>query len=265
MPSVQAGEPQLLPPEVIQKRFDAIHSLNEDRANELRRLFAEAGCDSANYAEQSFRSSPLPNISCRLRGESAQTVVVTAHYDRKKGPGEGAIDNWTGAALLPSLLETLKGSRRRYTFEFVAFTDEERGLIGSREYVQNLSKQRRAELLLGVNIDCIGLAGPIRIAAERVDELLLNFAGVVGGRVKVGVGSEAVGAGYDSDASPLIAWKIPVIDFHSLTPKSLPLLHSKADVRTTIDSKSYYQHYRFLAAYLAYLDENVESASRPVN
>jgi hypothetical protein len=37
------------------------------------------------------------------------------------------------------------------------------------------------------------------------------------------------------------------------------LLHSKKDVRTAIDAKSYYDDYRFLAAYLAYLDATVDA------
>lgn len=256
--STLAGEPALLPVETIQQRFAALRPANEDRAVEIRRLFSEAGCDVKHYSEQRFRSSPSPNIICTLPGESRRTIVVSAHYDRRKGAGEGAIDNWSGAALLPSLFESLRAEKRRYTFEFVAFTDEEIGLIGSREYVQNLSKQQRADLLLGVNVDCVGLAGPIRIAAERAHDLLLSFAAVVGEKTKVGVGADVLGPMYDSDASPFAGWGIPVIDFHSLTRDTLSILHGKRDVRTALDGGSYYNHYRFLAAFLAYLDSNVE-------
>ena len=260
---LRAGQSEtLLPPNVIHERFARLASANEDRAAEIRKLFLEAGCDTTHFSETKLRSSSLPNIACVVPGLSRQTVVVTAHYDRHKGAGDGAIDNWSGASLLPSLLETHKRSSRRLTFEFVAFTDEERGLIGSREYVLALTKEQRRNVLLNVNIDCIGLKGPIRIAAERADSLLMQFSAIVGDATKVRVGADILGKKFDSDASSFASWKIPVIDFHSLTRETLPLLHSKRDVRTALDLESSYEHYRFLANYLEYLDSNVDKPAR---
>jgi len=61
-----------------------------------------------------------------------------------------------------------------------------------------------------------------------------------------------------------MAWNIPVIDLHSLTPETLHLLHSKRDLRTALDPKSYYDDYRFLASFLSYLDHilDIPPASR---
>src|SRR5262249_36180962 len=159
-----------------------------------------------------------------------------------------------------SLFEGLKSSQPRLTFEFIGFTDEEKGLVGSRDYAAQLSKEHRTRILLNVNIDSIGLAGPIRVWSGRSDEFLLTSAAVVGDQVKVPIAAAPLDRRYDSDASAFSAFRIPVIDFHSLTQDKLTLLHSKQDVRSALDSKSYYGHYRFLAAYLAYLDANVESA-----
>ena len=69
---------------------------------------------------------------------------------------------------------------------------------------------------------------------------------------------------YDSDAAAFTAWKIPIIDFHSLSQDTIHLLHSKRDVRTAIDLKSYYNHYRFLVAYLVYLDATIDSVPDPL-
>jgi Zn-dependent M28 family amino/carboxypeptidase len=255
--SFAADEPRILGPDAIQSRFSRLHSKNDERALELRRLFMEAGCESKNYSEDRILSSKLPNLICVLAGSSKQTVVVSAHFDNR-GPGEGAIDNWSGASLLPSLFESLSGSPHRLTFEFIAFTDEEKGLIGSRDFAGHLSKEDRAEILLNVNIDCVGLAGPIRAWSGRSDDFLLTAAAVVADQIKVGIGADALGKRYDSDAAVFIAWKIPAIDVHSLTRDTLPLLHSKRDVRAALDAKSYYDHYRFLAAYLAYLDATID-------
>jgi len=253
-----ADAPRILPPDTIQSRFSRLHSKNEERAMELRRLFMEAGCESKNYLEDKILSSKWPNLICSLPGSSKRTIVVGAHFDNR-GPGEGAIDNWSGASLLPSLFESLSDSPHHLTFEFIAFTDEERGLIGSRDYSGHLSKDQRAAIVLNVNIDSIGLPGPIRVWSGRSDDFLLTSAALVADQLKISVGAQSLDQRYDSDAAAFMAWKIPVIDFHSLTRDTLPLLHSKKDTRAAVDAKSYYDDYRFLAAYLAYLDETITS------
>ena len=257
-----AADPsRLLSTTVVQSRFARLHSKNEERAIELRNLFGEAGCDAKSYSEDHILSSKLPNLVCVLPGSSRQTVVVSAHFDNR-GPGEGAIDNWSGAALLPSLFESLRGFPHRFTFEFIGFTDEEKGLIGSRDYVNHLSKEQRANILLDVNIDCMGLAGPIRVWAGRSDDFLLTSAALVGDQTKIYVRADTLSDRYDSDAAAFIAWRIPAIDFHSLSQDTIPLLHSKRDVRTALDPKSYYNHYQFLVAYLAYLDATIDMGSK---
>jgi len=257
-----ADEASVLGPETIQSRFLRLRPGNEERAAVIRQMFGEAGCDGQSYSEENLQSSKLPNLICVLPGSSKRIVVVSAHFDNR-GPGEGALDNWSGAALLPSLFQSLREAEPRLSFEFIAFTDEERGLIGSRDYVGRLSKEHRAEILLNVNVDSIGLAGPIRAWSGRTDDFLLTAAAVVADSLKLPMGANSLDKRYDSDAGAFIAWKIPVIDFHSLTPDTLHLLHSKKDTRMAIDAKSYYEHYRFLAAYLRYLDATVEAGPAP--
>ena len=61
------------------------------------------------------------------------------------------------------------------------------------------------------------------------------------------------GAG-DSDSHAFRERKIPVIDFHSLTTKTLSLLHSKKDVPEAIDPAAYYNTFRLITGLLAYMD-----------
>jgi hypothetical protein len=90
----------------------------------------------------------------------------------------------------------------------------------------------------------------------------LRSAALVADQVKVPIGAMGLDKKYDSDAAAFMAWRIPVIDFHSLTADTLNLLHSKKDVRTAIDAKSYYDDYRFLAGFLAYLDDTLDPSPR---
>jgi len=204
----------------------------------------------------------VPNMICTLAGTSRRTFVVTAHYDKTK-KGEGAIDNWSGAALLPSLYESLAGKSHTFTYTFILFMGEESGLVGSRYYVGQLTQPQRRNIAAEVNIDSVGLPGNINIWGSRANNDLGTAAALVASMLKVRLsridGESLVrGGSPDSDSHPFADAKIPVIDFHSLTPGTMPLLHSAKDVPSAVDPATYYDTYRLLAAYLAYLDSAFE-------
>jgi len=243
----------ILKQDVIAERFGRLTARNPDRANVLRTLFANADCRNEHFVEQPVKGSKLPNLVCTLPGTSGQTVTVTAHYD-KASLGEGAIDNWSGAALLPSLYQSLSSSSRSLSFVFVLFTDEEIGLVGSRAYVRQLTREQQRTITAEVNIDSIGLPGAIAIWANRADKRLVNLAANTAIALKLmlrGVDVDRVG---DSDSHPFKEKNIPVIDFHSITQQTLPLLHSAKDVRGAVDPQTYYDTYRLIATFLGLLD-----------
>jgi len=61
----------------------------------------------------------------------------------------------------------------------------------------------------------------------------------------------------DSDTAPFREKKIPVIDFHSLNDQTILLLHTIDDQLSKVNVEAYQSSYRFFAAYLKYLDENL--------
>jgi hypothetical protein len=60
-----------------------------------------------------------------------------------------------------------------------------------------------------------------------------------------------------SDSQSFREHKIPVIDFHSLTNETFPILHSHRDTLQAANLDEYYKSYQLIAAYLAYLDEQL--------
>ena len=78
------------------------------------------------------------NLSITLPGESKSVVVVGAHYDSvgDHNGSLGLIDNGSGVSALLTLAKQLKGKTLPYTVRFVAFGAEERGLKGSKAYIQ---------------------------------------------------------------------------------------------------------------------------------
>lgn len=81
--------------------------------------------------------------------------------------GQGVIDNWSGAFLLPSLFESLSATPRTLTFVFLLTIDEEKGLYGSTDYVRLWKKEQVPSIVANVNVDSLGLAGPTYVWPSR--------------------------------------------------------------------------------------------------
>src|ERR1700757_2495149 len=112
---------------VIEKHLKLFSEKNSEREVLIRKWLRESGCQDSNLSEQPLDRKLPPNVICLLPGETEETIVVGAHTDHVEGSGDGVVDNWTGASLLPSLLYSLSAHPRRHTFVFVGFTAEEEG------------------------------------------------------------------------------------------------------------------------------------------
>ncbi len=129
-----------VPQGTIRANLEAAPEKNAGREAEVRALFERAGCAGEALTEQAVKHAKWPNVICTMAGTGDGEIVIGAHYDFVER-GKGVVDNWTGASLLPSLYESLKALPRKHTLVFVAFTDEELGLVGSRFYVKALGKE----------------------------------------------------------------------------------------------------------------------------
>ncbi len=86
------------------------------------------------------------NIVAVKDGDSAEQIVVGAHYD-SKGPGEGYTDNATGLGLLLEAAARLKSCSTPYTVVFVALGADESGSLGAEHFVRTMgAAQQRATL-----------------------------------------------------------------------------------------------------------------------
>jgi len=238
------------PLDVIEKRLGAFAHKNEDHEPALRALFDAVGC-SANDEERKARGSKYPNLVCTMPGESAAIIVVGAHYDSVEAD-DGVVDNWSGASLLPSLYEGLRTASRKHTFEFVGFAGEERGLIGSKGFV-NSWKKTREPIQAMVNMDTLGL-GETEVWVSHADKNLVDLAVRTAAALNLpmsGMNVERVG---ETDSESFREAKIPAITFHSLTSATLPILHNKKDTLAAMQMEPYYRSYRLILAYLAALD-----------
>ncbi len=110
---------------------------------------------------------PTYNLLAETRGDADQTVVVGAHLDSVVG-GAGIEDNGSGSsAILEIALQLRKGEyRTRNKVRFMWFGGEEAGLLGSEDYVANLTDAERAKIALNLNFDMIASPNFVRFVYD---------------------------------------------------------------------------------------------------
>ena len=240
--------------DVIEQRVRAFTTKNATRETALHKLFEDAGCAGEALTEQPFKGSSEPNLICTHRGERDSTIVVGAHFDLVER-GQGVVDNWSGAALLPSLYQGLVSTPRAHTFVFVAFAGEEKGLLGSRAYTKRIEDRSRIRAM--VNLDTLGLSDT-KVWASHADPELVNWIGVAAGNMKLPIGAVNVDKVGSSDSESFRDLRIPAITIHSLTQDTLRILHSPQDKMEALHLEEYYRSYRLILGYLAILDQKLE-------
>ncbi len=100
------------------------------------------------------------NIEVNKKGKNkSETIIVGAHYDGRN-EGNACDDNGSGISVLLELCELLNHVETPYNIKFVFFGAEEinvlgRGLHGSYDYVESLSKREKNKIKYMVNLDTL--------------------------------------------------------------------------------------------------------------
>jgi len=107
--------------------------------------------------------SRTANVIATLRGTTHPELVyvVSAHYDSHQN-GPGADDDASGTAMLLELARVLRDRPLPATVVFAAFTGEEAGLLGSREFVRR-AVAARVRVAGALNNDMFGWSNDHRI------------------------------------------------------------------------------------------------------
>jgi Zn-dependent M28 family amino/carboxypeptidase len=241
--------------DAVEARLARYRGSNKERETTLKRMFAEAGCDEQHLSEEAVKGSRLPNVICVLPGSSEKTIIVGAHFDHVS-EGDGVVDNWSGASLLPSLYEAVKSEPRKHSYIFIGFTDEEKGEVGSRFYAQKMTKEEVGATEAMVNMDTLGLA-PAEIWTSHADQHLAGLFAAIAKQLNVAVRGVDVDQIGSSDSEQFRERKIASMTIHSLTQETLNarMLHTSKDKFSAMRLEDYYQTYRVIAAYLALLDD----------
>jgi hypothetical protein len=104
------------------------------------------------------------NIIATKNGKIDQTVIIGAHYDsvseRSCTDGNvltGAGDNASGVGVLLEVAEVLANYKTLGNIKFVAFGAEERGLIGSVYYANQMTEKEILNTAAMINLDSVGV------------------------------------------------------------------------------------------------------------
>jgi aminopeptidase YwaD len=169
---------------VLQIRRAVADTILKNSGKTLKELEKAAGTDlrpdsfmtsstADGEAEVITRDAITANVAMVIAGTTLKDeyVVVGAHFDHlgMGGPGSssriqdtvaihsGADDNASGVALMIELAEKLAADREKHarSILFVAFSGEEKGLLGSKYFVENMGISPSAINLM-VNLDMVG-------------------------------------------------------------------------------------------------------------
>lgn len=188
-----------VPQDIVEQRLAAYVTKNAAREPAVHRLFEDAGCSGEKLIEQPVKGLKPPNLICSLPGTGESVIVIGAHFDLVE-KGDGVVDNWSGASLLPSLYQGLAGIARHHTFRFISFSGEEKGLVGSRAYVQQLAKNHEAVAAM-VNLDTLGLTES-EVWVSHADPKLLRLMDAAALAIKLPVTGMNVDQVGTTDSEP---------------------------------------------------------------
>jgi hypothetical protein len=176
------------------------------------------------------QETEVKNVVGVLEGEgphARETIVIGAHYDHlgfggagSASPGvreihNGADDNGSGTTVLIEVARQLASRAKKLprSVVFVAFTGEERGLIGSARYVRNPLVPLESTVAM-LNMDMVGRLQDEKLivhgtgTAEEFDALVERFGKQYGFEI-----TKKPGGFGPSDHSSFYAAKVPVLFF----------------------------------------------------
>lgn len=143
---------------------------NQKARDLLAKLFGTFGYEPEmpKISSRGQRRSPMGaggscNVIARLEGtvNPELVYVLGSHYD-SVARGPGADDNATGTAVTLEAARVLAQHPQPATIVFVAFTGEESGLLGSRDFVR-VAAENKMRVVGALNNDMLGWANDSRI------------------------------------------------------------------------------------------------------
>ena len=165
------------------------------------------------------------NVVSEIPGRREEWITLTAHYDTT-AHSHGAYDNLSGCAGLLLVMEALKDAGLNYGLRFVFCGSEERGLLGSRAYVEAHGEEME-KTALNVNLDMIGTVMGKFIACATAEDKLAHYLGYMG--AELGFPVEARTGVYSSDSTSFADKGVPAVSLARIAGTAVAPIHCRYD------------------------------------
>ncbi|MDM7922939.1 MAG: M28 family peptidase, partial [Pyrinomonadaceae bacterium] len=213
-------------------------SKNKDRREAVVALFKKAGAADTDIKIEG--KDGLENVVVTKKGTTADTVVIGAHYD-KTADGCGVLDNWTGIVVLANIYRTMRPHDTQKTFVFVAFDEEEKGLLGSNAFAGEIPKSERKNYCAMINFDSFGMAAP-QALGNVSSSSLIKVAESASAQLKIPFASAGISYA-SSDSASFKNRDIPAITLHGMNDKWMDYLHTSKDKIGNVNISSVHAGY----------------------
>lgn len=255
--------------------LDPVPQADSVRLAQLKQTFSDFQCLAPNLREQ-----PTPrgnNLLCTLPATAPQpevvsdrprkgavaadpsgTILFLAHYEHE-GPGQSAIDDWTGALMLTFLFHALSATPHHHTYLFAAVDGEP----GAKALFESFTAEQRRDIKGVVALDALGLGAaqfyidPNDLFATWYGSWFLNAQLVqAAADQRLPAPLRAIPGGWFKidDTREFRYHSIPSILIHSVDFHSRDLPGTAGDKASAINRDAYYNTFVLLAYYAAELD-----------
>jgi len=248
--AIPALSQKLSTQEDLKRDIDQVPCKSSERLKAVVDLFKKLGAPENSI--EVVEKDGTKNVVVTKKGSGTETIVIGAHYD-KVSDGCGAIDNWTGVVTIAHLYRALKDYPTTKTLKFIAFDQEESGLVGSEAFVKQIPKPDRSSYCSMVNLDSFGFTQP-EVFREGTSEKMLDAAKEFWTKMELKIPVMSVpGAGADSQSFTKAG--IPAITFVGLNDHWQQYLHTSNDQLKYINPESVWMAYRTVLPFIADLDK----------
>ncbi len=165
------------------------------------------------------------NVVVELPGETEEYIAFTAHYD-STSLSQGAYDNMSGSVGLLAAAEYFSTHPHRFGIRLIWCGSEERGLLGSKAYVQ-AHKEELQKCVMNINLDMIGCIMGKFIACCTAEEPLVHYIRYQA--AELGFDMKAYQDVYSSDSTPFADQGVPAVSFARIAPSNTATIHNRYD------------------------------------
>ena len=217
-------------------------NINAKDAIELIRQDAKTAVITLEQEEYTGNSH---NVILDIPGKNGKYIVFTAHYD-STFLSQGSYDNMSGSIGLLGIAEALGKAQTNYGLRFIWCGSEERGLLGSKAYVEHHAEVLK-DIVLCINLDMIGCIMGKFAACCTAEEKLVGYIQYFA--AEQGFGCHTYQDVYSSDSTPFADKGIPAVSFARWAPGNTATIHSSYDTPAVLSSRQMVADIGFITAF----------------